>query len=236
MARAAVAARITTVVATPHLRSDFPRVKVDEIADRCAELQQRLDEEAVPLRVVPGGEVSLSWALEASDTALRLASYGQRGTDVLIETPTISGAMLPSLIGQVAARGYRVTLAHPERLMDFLQDPQILERITNMGVLLQVNADGVLGDTRKSRSAQLAHYICEQGLVSVVASDAHRGTERRPVGRLAEAVAVLPELVGEQAVPFLTATVPAAIVAGDRIPTIPRVEQISAGKRFWRRR
>jgi protein-tyrosine phosphatase len=236
MARAAVAAGIATVAATPHLRSDFPLVKVDEIADRCAELQQRLQTEGIPLQIVPAGEVGLSWALEASDSDLRLASYGQRGTDMLIETPTIGGMMLPRLLSQVATRGYRVILAHPERLRDFQNDPEILDRITSMGVRLQVNADSVLGNARKSRSAKLAHDICERGLVSVIASDGHRAIEHRPVGRLAEAVPVLSGLVGEPAVPFLTTSVPAAILTGDPIPIIPRSEQVSAGRRFWRRR
>ncbi len=76
-------AGIATVAATPHLRADFPLVKVDEIADRCDELQDELHRLGIRLSVVPAGEVSIGWALEASDDALRQASYGQRGTDVL---------------------------------------------------------------------------------------------------------------------------------------------------------
>jgi protein-tyrosine phosphatase len=235
MARAAAEAGITTVAATPHLRSDFPKVKVDEIADRCADLQARIVEEGIELTVIPAGEVGLSWALEASDDMLRRASYRHSGTDLLIETPTVGGAMLPSLLGQVRARSYRVTLAHPERLTDFQEDPSVLDRINEQGVLLQVNADGVLGNPRKSRSAKLAHALCQQGLTSVIASDGHRGTERRPVGRLAQAIAPLSELVGDDAVPFLTESIPVAILAGEPIPKVPWLEREPARRRFWQR-
>ena len=133
MARAAAAAGITTAVATPHLRADFPKVRVDEVADRCAELREAIRSAGIELELVPGGEVSLSWALDATDDRLRLASYGQRGTDLLIETPSIGGPMLPQMLSQIASRGYRVVLAHPERLQDFQDDPAVVERAHRPG-------------------------------------------------------------------------------------------------------
>ena len=54
----------------------------------------------IDLQVVSGGEVSLLWALDASDEQLLLASYGQRGQDLLIETPD-DVSMLEQLLSQV---------------------------------------------------------------------------------------------------------------------------------------
>jgi protein-tyrosine phosphatase len=86
----------------------------------------------------------LVWALQASDEDLRLASYDQRGTDLLIETPSASVAGLDTLLYQLRVKGLRVTLAHPERNGEFQRDPEPLESLHHQGVLLQINAQSLL--------------------------------------------------------------------------------------------
>src|SRR5437660_4145320 len=81
LVRAAREGGTTTLVATPHLRDDFPNVHVTEIADRCTEVREALVREGVKVQVVVGAEVSLLWALEASYDELQLASFAQQGTD-----------------------------------------------------------------------------------------------------------------------------------------------------------
>jgi protein-tyrosine phosphatase len=94
MLRAAAGCGIATIVATPHVRSDFPGVDVHELAGRCAEMRARLADEAIVLELAGGAEVALVWAIDASEEELRLASYGQRGTDLLIETPLTTNTLL----------------------------------------------------------------------------------------------------------------------------------------------
>jgi protein-tyrosine phosphatase len=237
MARAAAASGTTTVVATPHVRADFPDVKVDEIADRCADLRGHLAGRGIALELVPGGEVGLSWALEADDQTLARASYGQRGTDILIETPTVGGPMLPTLIGQVAARGYRVILAHPERLSDLRDNAELIDRLLERGVRLQVNADGLMSSPRKSPIAKAAQAFCRAGLITAVASDSHRGLEWRPITVLADAREAIATLAGPAAVEQLLETAPAAILAGEPLPWIERDTEGAGGrlKLPWRR-
>ena len=145
MVRAAVAAGIETLAATPHLRSDFPDVHVDELERRCRALRDAAAQDGTEIRIVSGAEVSLVWALEASDEQLALATYDQRGTDLLIETPTFNVAGLESLLYQLRTKGLRVTLAHPERSVEFQRDPSRLIDLVRQGVLLQVNAETLLG-------------------------------------------------------------------------------------------
>ena len=94
--------------------------------------------------------MSLVWALEASDEQLALATYDQRGTDVLIETPTLSVIGFESLLFQLRAKGLRVTLAHPERSVEFQRDPARLDELVRQGVLMQVNAETLLGGRRSA--------------------------------------------------------------------------------------
>src|SRR4051812_833349 len=64
LARAMAAEDVRAVAATPHLREDWPGVVPAELAERCRQLQGELDAAGIPLRVLPGGEVDLVWALE----------------------------------------------------------------------------------------------------------------------------------------------------------------------------
>ena len=84
--RAAALSGTRIIAATPHLRRDFPRVRLEDIADSCLLLAEHVPRDW-GLQIVSGGEVDLGWAMRATDEQLRLASYGGRGTDLLVETP-----------------------------------------------------------------------------------------------------------------------------------------------------
>jgi protein-tyrosine phosphatase len=78
MLRAAAESGTTTIAATPHLRAAFPDVRVHELAQRCQEVRDQISREGIEIRLVSGAEVSLVFALEASDEALTFATYDQR--------------------------------------------------------------------------------------------------------------------------------------------------------------
>src|ERR1039458_2828725 len=195
MARAAAESGITTLVATPHLRADYPNVHVRELAERCQALQEATDREQIPLRIVSGAEVSLVWALEANDEELKLASYGQRGSDLLIETPS-DVTMIDGHLYTVRAKGFRITLAHPERSGQFQSDPERIQSLSEQGVLLEVNGEALMFP-RRSASRKLAEHLCRTGQAHALASDGHRAMSRRPVTRLAEGVPAAAALMGD---------------------------------------
>ena len=233
MLRTAADSGTGTIVATPHLRGDFPDVHVDELAARADELRAWIADQGLAIELVNGGEVGLVWALDADDEALRLGSFGQRGDDLLIETPTTTVG-IESLLYQVRTRGFRVTLAHPERSREFQRDASGLEALVERGILLQVNADGLLGNPRKSPTARLAQQLCVDGLVHALASDSHRAEQWRPVSVMPEAVAAAAELVGAERAEWMAVDSPAAIVAGRPLPEAPPVVTQQRGS-WWSR-
>lgn len=206
------------VAATPHVRADFPAVRLSEIASRCLALNRALPEDR-DVKVVAGAEVDLSWAQGASAEELALASYRQRGTDVLLETPYGS---LPSgfeeLLFRISARGFRVLLAHPERNPTFQEDRRRLAALVDRGVLLQVTAGSLASGDKRSRVRRLAHALVEEGLAHVIASDAHSPKLAR--APLSAGVAAAARLAPRRA-RWMVTEVPAAILAGDPIPPAP---------------
>src|SRR5438270_3333357 len=232
MARAAVESDVGTMVATPHLRTDFPDVHVEEIGRRCQEIQAVLEREQIPLRVVSGAEVSLVWALEASDEQLKLASFGQRGTDLLIETP-FDVSMIEQLLFAITSKGFRVTLAHPERSYEFQSVPGRLERLSRQGVLLQINGGALM--SRRGRPGRLAEQLCRDGLAHVIASDGHRSSRWRPVTDLPQGFNALRDLVGAERAQWMASHAPAAIVAGAELPPAPSAQPARGPGRLFRR-
>jgi protein-tyrosine phosphatase len=221
MLRAAATSGTETIAVTPHLRSDFPDVHVTELARRAEELREAGEMAGIDIQVVSGAEVSLVWALDASDEELVLATYDQGGTDLLIETPTFNVVGLESVLYRLQARGLRVTLAHPERSVPFQRDATRLVELVRRGVLLQVNADAVITGPRRSDTQRLGRYLCVEGLAHALASDGHRANAWRAVTRLASAAEEAATLLGADRARWMTQTAPAAILAGAELPAGP---------------
>jgi protein-tyrosine phosphatase len=226
LARDAAAAGVTVLAATPHLRDDHPGVVAGELAGRVQALRDALA--GVPIELVEGAEVDLGRALAADAEELRLASYGQRGTDLLVETPY--GGLPPAfedLLFRVAARGYRVLLAHPERNRDFQREPRRLAALAERGTLLQVTAASLAEGRRRSSTRRLAHALVAEGVAHVIASDDHGGGWR---ASLADGVAAAARSAPARA-RWMVTEAPAAILAGAPLPPLPHER---ARRRFRR--
>jgi len=224
-ARAAVEDGTTVLAATPHVREDHPAVRLDELGERCARLNEALAENDVPLEVVVGAEVDVVWTHTASDEDLRLATYGQAGTDMLLETPY--GPLPPGfeewVFSRLSLAGIRVMLAHPERNFTFRQSPERLADMGNRGVLAQVTAASLAG-RRKSESRKLARWLISQGLAHVIASDAHRATEFRPP-LLSVGVDAVTSQVDSARADWMADAAPRAVLAGEPLPPMPEAKR-----------
>jgi protein-tyrosine phosphatase len=216
LARAAQADGVQIVAATPHLREDHPAVRVEALAGGCSALNEAIAAADIALEVVPGGELDVLWVQEAGTEALRLASFGQAGTDVLLETPY--GAIGPAFeaaIDRLWSLDYRVLLAHPERNRTFQQRPERLAELVRRGLLVQVTAGSLTSRDARTRAAGL--NLIESGLAHVIASDAHRATEFRPPN-LASGVAAAAAAIGPARARAMVLDAPLAILAGAPLP------------------
>jgi protein-tyrosine phosphatase len=209
----------TVLAATPHLRPDYPSVHVDDLAGAVAEVNERVPQD-LGLRVLPAAEVDLLWSLSATDEELQLASFDQRGTDLLVETPY---GPLPEnfeeLLFRLVERGYRILLAHPERSVAFQRDPARLARLVERGILIQITLPSLMSANGKSRSKALALDLIREGLAHNIASDTHTPGPVRPP-RLATGVAAASQVAPARA-EWMVTDAPAAILAGEPLPPPP---------------
>ena len=195
LARRAVEERVTSIVVTPHAYHPYFETQHHDITKEVAHLQQRLDEEQIPLTLYVGQEIrifgELIDALEAGEAhSLAGSRY------VLVELPSQSlPAYTESLFFQLQAAGYVPVIAHPERHREFAIHPEKLHHLVSAGALSQVTTSSLTGQFGR-QVRELALTFISNGLSHIVASDAHN-VEHRDFNWLAARQEVINEL-GEE--------------------------------------
>jgi protein-tyrosine phosphatase len=187
LARAALHAGTGTIVATPHVRTDLGSTDAHEIAERVRELRSALAAARIPLTIECGGELGHEMAFRLDRDELDLLAQGPAGARwLLVETPFHGiDEDFHAATTELRALGFGVLVAHPERSADAaLEGAAGLRREIAAGSQAQLNALSLTGghgeDARRS-----AWELLHDGLVAVVASDAH-GPTRPPALRMAQ--------------------------------------------------
>lgn len=212
MARVAERDGIEVVCATPHIRFDHD-VRIGELARRVGQLQQELDERGVGVRVAQGGEVSQLAADDLSDGELREVSLGGNGWILLEPAPgPLAGELAPQ-VRRLAARGFQILLAHPERHAGADLEERLVE-LVDAGCLLQWTADFVARADPADPDA-LVLRLARDGLVHVLASDAHSSHGGRAV-RLSDGLARLREVCSAEQARWIERA-PEAILRGGTV-------------------
>ncbi|HET7297053.1 MAG TPA: CpsB/CapC family capsule biosynthesis tyrosine phosphatase [Gemmatimonadales bacterium] len=216
LAHAAARAGTETIVATPHVNARYPNA-AEKISRLLDELRECLaaDPRAPAPQLRAGAEVALAYAAELEDEELIRLHLGG-GPWVLLEPPSAPVDFdVTDKITEIASRGHRVLIAHPERCPVFQRDPWVLAGLVSDGALTSVTAAALRGRF----GTNVRHFAIElvrEQLVHNVASDAHHHEERPPTMTQELERAGLGPLAG-----WLTGEVPAAILAGEEIPARP---------------
>jgi protein-tyrosine phosphatase len=231
MARLAVADGVRTIVATPHVNTDFD-YDLAEITRRSGELNVHLARAEVPLAVLAGAEIAVARLSELTDDMLGGLCLGASKA-LLVESPYAQAAdFLDELLFDLQVRGFQPLLAHPERCPIFQQDVDRLKQIVERGILCCVTA-GSMGGAFGSTVQKFVLRMFREGLVHDVSSDAHDHRRRRPVltTGFERAERELPGIVVQR--DWYTRAAPTAILAGEAPP--PRPDPPAGKRSFWRR-
>lgn len=168
MLRRAREAGVTSIICTPHVYDpqdqDFnrkPFLRTRELAHRCG----------LPLNM--GCEFNYRAILKAGTAALTNFCLGSTRC-LLLEFGNES--LIPGWEGMVSElmdNGYLPIIAHPERYLYIQRDFGIAQAMSDLGCELQVDAGGLLARPL-SAERKTARRLLREGMVSYVASDAHR--------------------------------------------------------------
>jgi len=225
MAEMAAADGITHIVCTPHASNHFA-FRPEENAIRFAQLNEAVTKAlSDKLTLGLGCDFHLSYE-NITDAVANPAKYTINHKNyLLIEFPNMGIVpAMPDHVYQLVLGGMTPIITHPERNPTFVEHPEKLDDYTQMGCLIQITGGSILGGFGRTAQRAATSFL-EQGLVDIVASDAHSLDRRRPLLRAAyEEVA---RSVGDQAAERLFVTTPRAVFYGEPIPADSEPTQVA---------
>lgn len=234
MARAASASGIEGLVCTPHHLNGVYINSAEAIRQASADLQERLLEAGIPLRLYPGAELHLVPELPSQLLDGIALTYNDLGKAALVELPKTTVPMgAETVLEQLLYRGVTPVIAHPERNLTLARRPEQLAEWIGWGCKAQLTAQSCSGDFGE-RMQRLCRRWLELGWVHLIASDAHRPAGRSP-DTLAAGRASVAEWLGEEAATLLTRDNPRRLLIGeDLVSLAPRaVPRAAPGRRRW---
>jgi protein-tyrosine phosphatase len=214
LARAAAAADIDQIVATPHVNWHYTNT-AETIARLVGDVNEDLTAAGVVVEVHTGAEIAASLVGQLDSAELAHLGLGG-GPWLLIEPPVAPVATgLDTVVLSLHGRGHRVVLAHPERCPAFHREPRMLGELVQAGVLTSITAGSLVGQFGGG-VRRFALGLLRDGMVHNVTSDAHDDVKRPPSIR-----AELEQAGFGALTDWLTQEVPAAILADEEIPRQP---------------
>ena len=224
------------MVATPHVSDAYLDTVARDVAACATALQEAADAAGIDICLLAGAEVELLHreGLTKDDLVqLRLGT----GPFTLVELPFSADARFAEMLLGMHGDLRPMVIAHPERCRAFHDDRELLGHLVEDGMLVvQVTAASVAGSYGSTVKAT-AWSKLEQGLVHVIASDAHDATRRPPLLR----EPLLAAGLEAKLIATLCDDGPAAILAGESPPpaqpvTSPRARRLRRLHRRWRKR
>ena len=181
---------ITRVIATPHQLGRYDGLgQAGRIQAAVGKLNAALKEKKIPLTVLPGADVRVDERIPLLLETGQVLTQADAGRHLLIEMLPEVFVELKFLIGRLAAQGINTIISHPERNVFLAKRPAVVAPWLDEGASLQLTAGSLLGKFGPE-ARQSAWIWLENGMVDLLASDAHDTADRKPLMSAAiEAVA-----------------------------------------------
>ena len=225
MLRMAAEAGTTDIVAAPHSNGEF--VYRPEMIDE--QIRVLNEKTGTKPKIHRGCDLHLSYdnIMEALETPAKFSINGNRYLLVECSDLHIAGTM-DRVLDQLLGVDLVPIVTHPERNPILQKEMSKLEKWVDLGCLVQVTALSVLGGFGKKAGAA-AHKLLADGMVHVIASDAHDPVHRHP--KLDEAFRAIGQQYGEGVAKLLFEENPGKIIRGQFVSN----EKFPVGRRkkWW---
>ena len=218
MARMFVEDGVTILACTPHILPGVYHNSGPGIRAAVAQLQLVLQDHGIPLQLVTGADNHIVGDFVHGLRSGHLLSLAD-SRYVLVEPPHhVAPPRIEEFFFNILVDGYVPILTHPERLTWIKQHYSVMEKLAQSGVWMQITAGSLAGSF--SRDARYwAERMLDEGLVHILATDAH-DTQRRPP-RLSDGYQIAEKRVGQHEAEHLVLTRPRGIVLNQSPAELP---------------
>lgn len=167
--------QVEAIVLTPHYRHGMFAYPKEEIEEHFLKLREAA--ESIGIRVFLGCEYHVNSRVVEALHAERCHSLAD-GDYVLTEYAyETEYSYIMQYTQQLLSNGYVPVIAHVERYQCLLKKPKLCCELSDMGVMIQMNADSVLGLDGKA-TERFCKKMLKNEWADIIASDAHGMKER----------------------------------------------------------
>lgn len=171
------------IVATPHtnrancLHRRFDNLFSEELLETYRRLRRAISEANIPVEIFLGQEVYAT--NDIYDKIKGRKVIGLNNSRYLLTEFSFGSTeeIIAKGVAEVRRAGMVPVVAHPERYECVIEDPELVKRL---GTFIQVNTTSFLGAFGREVE-ETAEYLLREGLVTVMASDAHDTVDRAPI-------------------------------------------------------
>lgn len=231
MAKAFVEQGVTIVACTPHILPGLYQNTGEEIRRAVYNLQAVLDSQGIPLVLVPGADAHMAPDFVAGLRSGRVLSLAD-SRYVLVEPPHHTAPpQLEEFFFKLVVEGYVPILTHPERLSWVPSRYDTIKRLVSAGVWMQITAGSLAGSFGRN-ALYWAHRMLDEGIVHLLATDAHDADRRPPDLAIGRDLAA--GRVGAEEAQRLVETRPAGILKDDPPSSVPGPLEVANGESLVR--
>lgn len=170
---------IRTLYLTPHYRRELFDCSLERCVQNFALLKDRAKRRFPDLTLRLGAEVYVTMDAVQDIRSNQCLTLGNSEC-ILLEFPeSAKSGYFIERCHAVLNAGYIPIIAHAERCIAIRKDLELLQRLVNMGVYIQMNAGSIVGE-----EGILQKWFCKKAmkrnLLHFIGSDAHDSRKRRP--------------------------------------------------------
>lgn len=180
MARIAVADGTTHLACTPHIYPGVYQNSTATILPALQQLQMELDRQHIPLKLVIGADVHM--VPEVMQGLKQGAIPTLNSSRYFLLEPS-HHVPVPNFIEQVENflhAGYVPLITHPERLRWLEDHYEEFIEAARLGAWIQITAGAITGHFGRG-AKRWSERLLQDGMVHIIASDAHNTEHRSPV-------------------------------------------------------
>lgn len=210
MARMAVADGTTHLACTPHIYPGLYENTTELIEQARVNLQAELDKQAIPLTLIIGADIQLSPKVMRGLKNGSMPTLNHSRYFLLEPSHHVAVTDLAEQVANFINAGFVPIITHPERLHWIEDHYSVFVESVKRGAWIQITAGAITGIFGKT-AKKYAERFLKEGLVHIIASDAHNIEQRSPI--LSTAIAAAVTILGNEklVLPMVT-TIPQAVL------------------------
>lgn len=214
MLKEAYDAGFTSVISTSHYIEESWCTSKKEREKLIEEINKKLKEEAVNIKIYNGAEAYVSTNLNKLIKEADLPTINETRY-LLMELPMNSEIIyLNEIIYELKADGIIPIIAHPERYSYVQKEPKIIENLVKKGVLFQANYGSIIGKYGRTAEKTVKRLL-KNDLIHFLGTDTHRGNSIYT--EMEKILKKLTKLIGKEKLEILSNINPQKVLKNEEI-------------------